>query len=66
MPIYRIHCLDCGAISEEFFRTTDVTKWKCACGSTKMEKLPCASSFRLHNEKTTGFTHTSSKTPSAG
>ena len=67
MPIYRIHCLDCGAITEEFFPTIDVTKWKCrTCGSDKKEKLPASSSFRLHNGKTTGFTHTSSKTPSAG
>jgi putative FmdB family regulatory protein len=67
MPIYIIHCLDCGRIAEEFFPTIDVTKWKCqACGSDKKEKLPARSSFRLHNEKCGGFTHNSSKTPSAG
>jgi len=67
MPIYVIHCLDCGAVTEEFFPSIDVSKWKCGkCGSDKKEKLPTRSSFRLHNIKTTGFTKTSSITPSAG
>jgi hypothetical protein len=79
MPIYIIHCLDCGNVTEEFFPTVDVTKWRCKnivscpdlkghqeCGSDKKEKLPARSSFRLHNIKTTGFTKTSSITPSAG
>ena len=66
MPIYVIHCLDCGEITEEYFPTIDVSKWKCTCGSDKMEKLPASCSFRLHNIKTTGFTKTSSITPSAG
>lgn len=66
MPIYVIHCLDCGEITEEYFPTIDISKWKCKCGSDKKEKLPARSSFRLHNIKTTGFTKTSSITPSAG
>jgi putative FmdB family regulatory protein len=60
MPIYVIHCLDCGAVTEEYFPTIDVTKWRCMkCGSDKMEKLPARSSFRLHNGKVGGFTHNS-------
>jgi len=66
MPIYIIHCLDCGKISEEFFPTMDVTKYVCKCGSDKKEKLPTSASFRLHNIKCGGFTKTNSKTPSAG
>ena len=79
MPIYIIHCLECGAIGEEFFPSIDVTKWRCKhlafdkemrtikqCGSDKMEKLPAASSFRLHNDRCGGFQNNSSKTPSAG
>lgn len=67
MPIYIIHCLDCGKVEEEYFDSIDVSKWECGkCGSNKMEKLPARCSFRLHNIKTTGFTKTSSITPSAG
>lgn len=67
MPIYVMHCLDCGFTDEYLFLTHDISKWKCSrCRGNKYEKIPARSSFRLHNEKTTGFTNTSSKTPSAG
>jgi predicted nucleic acid-binding Zn ribbon protein len=58
MPIYVIHCLDCGFVEEVYFKSVDVTGWRCSkCGSDKREKIPQASSFRLRNGSCGGFTN---------
>lgn len=61
MPIYIFHCLTCGYEDEYFFKSIDVTGWRCKkCNGDLGEKKPAGSSFRLKNRTTGGFTKTSS------
>lgn len=44
MPIYEYECLDCGKISEIFFRSPNTETIECPiCGSKNLQKLVSAS-----------------------